>query len=249
MRRVMLLCLLALLLLPASVSAQINNGPLTVDLAQKSVNITAGFTGASLALFGTKKESGDIAIVIKGPERRMVVRRKDQIGGIWMNSEAVSFRNVPVYYDLALSKPARDLGEAAVLRSQEIGLDSLHFEPVGREDPEDVKRFREALIRNKQIEGNFSLEPKNIIFLNDNFFRANFYMPANVPTGDYSIKTYLFKDGELKGVNETQLRVAQVGFNARLYRFAHLQALPYGLVAVLLAMLAGGAGWVFLRKD
>ena len=99
------------------------------------------------------------------------------------------------------------------------------------------------------MEGYFSLEPKSIVFLNDNFFRANFYMPANVPTGDYLIKTYLFQNGEIKSVSETQLRVAQVGFNASLYRFAHLQATAYGLVAVLLAMLAGGSGWMFLRRD
>ncbi|MCB9991242.1 MAG: TIGR02186 family protein [Rhodospirillales bacterium] len=241
------LFVLTLAALPAL--AQVNNGALTIDLAEKSVNITAGFTGANLSLFGTKEQAGDIAIVIKGPERRMVVRRKDQLAGIWMNRETVGFRNVPIYYDLALSQQASRIAPQETLRKYGIGLDALSFEPVGREDPAAIERFREALVRNRQIDGYFPLEPRNIVFLSDDFFRANFYMPANVPTGDYSIKTYLLRNGEVQSINETQLRVAQVGFNARLYRFAHLHAFAYGLAAVFLAMLAGGAAWMFLRRD
>ena len=249
MRRIFPFVFLGTFFLSVAALAQNHNGALTIDLAEKSVNITAGFTGARLALFGVKEDDGDIAIVIKGPERHMVVRRKDQLMGVWMNRETVRFRNVPVYYDLALSKQTSRLSSRETLLQYGIGLDALSFEPVGRESPEDIGRFREALIRNKQIQGYFSLEPRNIIFLNDHFFRANFYMPANVPTGDYSIMTYLFQDGVVHSVNETQLRVAQVGFNARLYRFAHLHAFAYGLVAIFLAMLAGGSAWMFLRRD
>lgn len=232
----------------ASARAQLSN-QLTVDLAEKSVNITTGFTGANLSLFGMKEQAGDIAIVILGPERRMVVRRKDQIMGIWMNNDAVTFYNVPVYYDLALSRGEREIADPEVLRRQGIGLDALNFEPVGRENVEEVQRFKEALVRNKQLQGHFPLEPKDIIFLNNNFFRANFYMPADVPTGDYLIRTYLFRDGVVLGQQETQLRVGQVGFSARVYRFAHFQALAYGLLSVLLAIVAGGSAWYFLRKE
>lgn len=247
MRRAALAFLLLLFCaLPAA--AQMGN-QLTVDLAEKSVNITTGFTGANLSLFGVKEQAGDIAIIIVGPERRMVVRRKDQVAGIWMNRESVSFYNVPVYYDLALSRAEREIASAEVLEMQGVGLDALNFEPVGREDEEEVGRFKEALIRNKQIQGHFPLEPKNIVFLSNNFFRADFYMPANVPTGEYVIKTYLFRDGGVIGKQETKLRVGQVGFSARVYRFAHFQGLAYGLLSVLLAIVAGGSAWYFLRKE
>lgn len=249
MRRVVLVMFACLLILPLPASAQFRNGVVMVDLAERSVNITAGFTGARLALFGIKKQPGDVAIVILGPERRMVVRRKGQVGGIWMNTESVSFRNVPVYYDLALSKPADSLADPSLLERYEIGLDALNFEELGREDPATVERFREALIRTRQLKGFFPLESRNISYLSEDFFRADFNMPANVPTGDYQIKTYLFQQGNLVSMSETQLRVAQVGFNASLYRFAHYNAFAYGLAAVFLAVLAGGAGWIFLRKD
>ncbi len=245
-----ILILLFLLFFSGLVVAQVAGGnDLTVDLAEKSVNITTGFTGANLSLFGVKEQAGDIAIVIEGPSRRMVVRRKGQAAGIWMNVDSVNFLNVPVYYDLALSRAEHDIAAADILREQEIGLDSLNFEPVNREDVEVALRFREALIRNKQAQGHFPLEPKDIIFLSNNFFRANFYMPADVPTGEYIIKTYLFKNGAVLGKRETKLRVGQVGFSARVYRFAHFQGLAYGLLSVALAIVAGGSAWMFLRKD
>lgn len=226
-----------------------NNGRLTVDLADKSVNISMGFTGARLSLFGMKKEPGDVAVVVTGPERRMVVRRKEQAMGLWVNGEAVYFRGVPAYYDLALSKPAHAIAAAPLLASHGVGLDSLDFEVLDREDPATVEHFREALIRNKQSQGYFPLEPKKLVFLNDSFFRADFDMPANVPTGNYEVKTYLFRDGAVLDVNETQLRVAQVGFSAALYRFSYLHGLLYGLCGVLLAMVSGGAAHLFLRKE
>lgn len=246
---VLLLTLCGALFLSCAASAAETRRPLTVDLAEKSVNITTGFTGAEISLFGMKGQPGDIAVVVQGPRRHMVVRYKSQVMGIWMNRTAVDFRNVPVYYDLALSRAERYLAAPEELRHLGIGLDALDFEASGAQSPEDADRFREALIRNKQVHGHFLLEPKNIVFLNDDFFRTDFYMPANVPTGEYTIKTFLFRDGRLAAREETRMRVGQVGFSARLYRFAHLHALAYGLVSVILAIVAGGSGWYFLSRE
>src|SRR5690606_21979933 len=78
---------------------------LTVDLAQKRIDITTGFHGADLAIYGVKKAPGEIAVVIRGPSQSMVVRGKSRVLGVWMNSRSLEFTNVPVYYDLALSVP------------------------------------------------------------------------------------------------------------------------------------------------
>ncbi len=247
--RLLLWMLMIAVLLVLPVQAWAQGDYLTVDLTEDSVNITAGFDGARLSLFGVKEQEGDVAIVISGPARPMVVRRKSQVMGMWMNTDAVSFRNVPVYYDLALSSPENAIAMNAVREELDVGLDALAFQPAARYEADTVRKFREALIRNKQLQGHFPLEPRDVVFLNENFFRANFYMPPDVPTGEYAITTYLFNNGAVTSSRVTTLRVAQVGFNAGLYRFAHLNALAYGLVAVLLAIVAGGAGYVLWRKD
>jgi uncharacterized protein (TIGR02186 family) len=145
--------------------------------------------------------------------------------------------------------PENLIANPEVLRHHQIGLDSLQFRHRGREDPETLRRFREALIRNKQIEGHFPLDPEQVTFLDKDFFRADFNVPSDIPTGDYVIRTFLFSDGAVANVQETKLRVAQVGKSAEIYEFAHQEAGYYGLVAVLIALLSGWAGYAFLRKD
>jgi uncharacterized protein (TIGR02186 family) len=237
------------LMLPLSAAKAQGGRTITVDLASSSVDITTGFTGSQVVLFGVKKEPGELAVVVRGPTRRTVVRRKEQVLGMWMNKESVEFLDVPVYYDYAVSVPEPLIAPVEELHKNKIGLNALDFRALGDEDDATALGFKEALIRNRQRRGLYPLEPENIVFLNDSFFRVNFYMPSNVPTGEYSVRTYLFREGKLKDVQSTSLRVAQTGFSARLYSFAHKQSLAYGLVAVFMAVAFGWSANTLLRRD
>ena len=85
--------------------------------------------------------------------------------------------------------------------------------------------------------------------MSDEFFRADFDIPADVPTGRYTITTYLFQDGRVVGERMTDLRIGQVGFSARVYRFAHNNSLMYGVAAVLMALFAGWLANLFFREE
>lgn len=246
-----LVCMLALMIVSAAnARAQtFADSPLTIDLAQDHVDITMGFNGADLVLFGTRRGAGDVAVVIRGPEVPAVVRRKGQVMGIWMNMRAITFRNVPAYYDLALSGNEADFAAPEALRDNRIGLNTLDFRPDTRLDRTVVESFQEALIRNRQLQGYFPLEPRRINFLSNDFFRADFRVPPNVPTGDYLVQTYLIREGAVVDRRETRLRVAQVGFNAKVYSFSRDHGFAYGIAGVLLAVIAGWGAYAFSRRD
>ncbi|HXM84370.1 MAG TPA: TIGR02186 family protein, partial [Stellaceae bacterium] len=72
--------------------------PLLADLSSHLIAITTGFTGASVVLFGATDGPGDVVIVVRGPERDMVVRHKSHFAGIWINTRQVTFSGVPSYY-------------------------------------------------------------------------------------------------------------------------------------------------------
>ncbi len=245
-RGILALCLF-LTLFPLRVLAA---GPeLSVALAADTVDITTGFSGARIDLFGIKPVAGDIAVVVSGPERELRVRRKESVLGLWINRRSVTFHSVPVYYDYALSRPEEALAPLEVRRAQRIGLDALTFDPETTEDPEDLARFQEGLIRSQQIAGLYPLKAKPVVFLNDTFFRTTLTVPPDVPTGEYTIRTFLIHDGRVSAVRETPLRIAQVGFPARVYLFAQENGFLYGLCTVLMAVMAGAGAHVFLRKD
>lgn len=212
---------------------------LEIDLAENRVDITTGFDGAEIILYGVTRRDGDVAVVIRGPERTMVVRRKDKILGAWMNMESLEFRRVPAFYDYALSGP----------EFKEAGIDALDFYPEDNEEPEVIARFKEALVRNKQSQGLFPLKPAQIEYVGDNFFKVRFVLPSYVATGIYSVTAYLSREGRPPEVRSTEFRVGQVGTSARIYSFAQDYGLAYGLLSVALAFMTGAGAYFFMRRD
>jgi uncharacterized protein (TIGR02186 family) len=70
-----------------------------------------------------------------------------------------------------------------------------------------------------------------------------------VPIGRYTADVYLFRDGQLISKNQSTLEVSKAGFEQMVYWLAFHRPFIYGVLAVLIAVLAGLAGWVVFRRD
>ena len=220
--------------------AHSNGDAITIDLAQDHVDITTGFNGARLHLFGEVTQNGQVVITVKGPKKDMVVRQKSRIGGVWMNSDSMRFENVPQFYDFAMSDAESDVLDSAKRRALGIGFSYLKFDPKDDDVSEDKrKRFQNALLREKQSEKLFPIEPERIVFLSDHFFRAEFYVPSNVPTGQYMIDTFFIRDGDIVEQKKTSVKVAQIGFAAGVKLFASSYSFAYAILIILIAVVAG----------
>ena len=231
--------ILIILLMLCSFIQQADARNLVVDLASDHVDITTGFDGSDVTLFGqTGDVVGEVAIVIQGPKKQAVVRKKQSVFGAWINTEYMRFRDVPLFYDYASNVRGKE--NRALMKKTQIGLAGLNFTADYSDgDVEYLENFREALIRNKQEQNLFPTRAKNVEFLDEGFFRADFTIPPNVPTGNYSVISYVLKDGEIIQQSETMLKVAQVGLNAEMNEFAYAHAFIYGLISVLIALFFG----------
>ena len=225
---------------------------ISIEPSKDRIEITTGFNGADISVFGVAEGGSfsEIALVIKGPARHMIVRKKEKILGAWMNRHSISFAAVPAFYDYALSRP--DLAQLApeIFSEKAIGLDTLDFKADESErSAGHYAAFREALIRNKQGEGLFPLNPKAIHFLDKGFFKTAFHLPSNVPKGHYTIEAYQIENGKVVASDLSGFDVVQVGFSAKIFHFAYERALPYALMAIAIALLAGWGAFTFLRRD
>ena len=239
MRRILFLCLAASL---AIIPARAQDVPLVADLANHLVAITTGFSGTDVLLFGATDGPGDIAVVVRGPPKDEVIRRKGRFGPIWANAEAVTFCEVPSYYRVASSRPLEDFAPQSMLAGYQIGVDTIRMINVDATAPADrTEAFRKALVRLRIEDNLYEQGVGDITLMSNRLFRTELHFPANVPTGTYLVEVYLFRDNQITSAQIVPLNISKIGVGAYIYDFAHGNlAFLYGLVSII---LAGSAGW------
>ncbi|MGB0631678.1 MAG: TIGR02186 family protein [Alphaproteobacteria bacterium] len=221
---------------------------LAVDLSSSEVAISTGFSGAELLLFGATEGYGDIVVTVIGPHRDEVVRRKERVAGIWVNGASVTFKSAPAYYRIAASKPLSDIASVEILDQLQIGVAEIELFTRSQRPSREIVEFRDALIRNKKRQRLYSEDISDIKIVRDLLFRSTIPFPANVPTGDYDVTVYLFKNGKPVSQQTTSLPVRKVGLEAQLYSFAHDHAPWYGAIAIVIALVAGWLAGVIFRR-
>jgi uncharacterized protein (TIGR02186 family) len=222
---------------------------LVADLSSHLVSVTAGFAGTDLLLFGSVADEGDVVVVVRGPDSRVAVRRKERSPlGIWVNADEVVFTGVPAFYRVASSRPLSEFRSGRVLQVHQIGVENLRFDAVNATSEAQAATFHVALIRNKQHQGLFSSGYVPVTFLGNRLFRSRIVFPSNVPTGTYTVTVYLVRGGKVVSAQSLPLVVSKLGIGARVYDFAHQQAAAYGLFAIVMALFAGWLGNAVFRR-
>jgi len=191
----------------------------SMDVNKATVGISVGFNGEVLTVFGANPAGRQVAVVVEGPQRDVVVRKKSRVFGAWMNTGAVDFKEVPLFYDYALLEGAED---------------RFSYQP----NVEIAADFRAAFLRNKQDLGHYMAGHKDVrTYPDTGLFRVDFALPSNVPVGEYVIS--LYEDDVVEPVVVKSVMVSQAGGNAVIKVAAREYSFLYGAVCVLFAMFMG----------
>ncbi len=230
------------------------------DLATHHVAVKTDFAGVKVLMFGAVETPvaargqapRDIIIVIRGPEEKLRVRRKDRVAGIWVNSDSATFDAVPGYYAIVSNLPAGEIASSYTLREHGIGFNSLRANLILSStgfSTGNVRDYASAIVRVLKNDDLYQEIIGGVGFSGTRLFRAEFELPANVPLGDYSADVFIFRAGEVVAKHTTSLRIEKRGIERFIYTLAHQQPLIYGILSVLAAVLAGtGAAAAFRKK-
>lgn len=225
---------------------------LSVALSSTVVAVTTQFTGSELLLFGSKEGSGDVVVVVRGPQQDPVVRRKDRVGGIWVNNAEVTFDRVPTFYAVAANRPLGDILDPRVRKSHQIGIEYIELSPKPGTKLQlpatAIEEFRKAFFRNKQREGLYTIGQGAVNFLTGQLFVTRIQFPANVTVGTFGVDVHLVRDRQIWTTETRLINVRKFGLEAEVYGFAHRQSLAYGILAVLIAVVAGWLANAAFRK-
>ncbi len=243
--------LVLLLLLAWASPGRAQELPLVAALSQDAVEVTTGFTGTALMVFGSTEgpigPGGDeVLILARGPTRPVVVRRKVPIlGVIWVNGPSARFAGVPGFYFLAGTRPAWQVLPEEERQRNGLGLDSLPLSSTGARSP----AFRAALLALESDSGLWVEDPAPVEIAGSRLFHARVPLPAAVPTGDYHVEVLLVRSRRIVARQELAFRVDRVGAADRIATVATEQPFVYGLACILFAALAGWFGSVLFRRS
>ena len=239
--------LLALLLAPAAAA---QGTPLVADISDRGIEVSTGFTGADLLVFGATEApigpGGDeILVVVRGPTRPVVVRRKVPVlGVVWVNGPSARFAGVPGFYAIAGTRPAWQILPEGDRQENGLGLDALPLVSTGARSPQ----FRAALLELEKESGLWLEDAATVEIGANRLFNVRVPLPAAVPTGDYRVEVLLVRSRRIHARQELRFRVERVGVADRIASVAQDQPLVYGATCVLLAALAGWFGSVLFRR-
>lgn len=226
-------------------------------LTEDVVEIRSDFAGTELVVFGAisgAHANDDVVVVVRGPHRDIRVMEKRRVAGIWVNAAPVRFEDVPGYYAVASARPLDEFASFASLRRHAIGVDHLRliapdtqrtqtlFGVSGvtvSELGDQIVDYREAIVRNRVRGSLFYERPDGLERLEGGLYIARLDLPSETPTGLYEVDVYLFRDGTPIATRRTALSVVKAGLERVIFDFAHAQPLAYGILAVILALLAG----------
>lgn len=241
------LSLVLLLALPASADNR-----LVADLDQKEVQITTGFNGAELLLFGALDRAGvdDIAIIVTGPSKKIALRRKSNVAGIWLNTENANVVGLPSFYHILSTRPLNVISSENTLKINKLGFDHIPFrlEDGSKIEEAPLEDWKSALVRNMERSGLWSNRGTDIKVVSDVLFRADITIPANIMPGEYDVRVLHFRDGAVVEENISKLNVVKSGLSAEIYRMAHEYAPFYGIFAIIFAVTSGWLAAVAFRK-
>ncbi len=244
MIRLALLFIVSLLLpLPALAAA-----PLLADLSNYRIDIDAGFNGTRIFLFGARNDIGDIVVVVRGPSKDYIVRKKEEIAGIWINRERMKFFNVPDFYAIATSKPLADMDSSLLFKQLGIGQDNLLTSPADPKSRANFDQFNDAFLRYQLERKLYMKQPEMVNFMGETLFKTVIEFPDNIPPGNYTAEIYLLSNNEVVGMQSTPITVVKSGVDAFLYMYAHQHPALYGISAIVIALFVGWFGGRAFQK-
>lgn len=249
--------LLFLMCVPGFPFAQDPDGRETTELSvvPGRVRINAFYKGTDVMVLADLPLDCDGAVVtMRGDEEKVTLKRKGKVSIFWLNVDDVTVSDAPGIYILNSSDPLENICAMDLRHSLLLGYDALkqHASIYGK-NALSGSEFSDFV---KLKEHNGSYQQYSTARLNPSdgdgkgrTFKAVLHIPPVLPSGDYRIRLFYFKDLALLGESSAEFNVEIVGFPKYLHSLAFNHPAFYGVFACVIAMTIGMAmGFIFGSK-
>lgn len=240
----MLVCLgLALLVAGPAGAAQMGE----LKIQPGVLDIGTFYSGGEVKISGEVPEGKDVIVEIAGPVSNSKFDLKGRVGPFWMTRGKAELDGAPSMYILLLPGGSDWRREASSLG---VGLDKLRDNmsiQSAMMAPDDIFSM---FLKLKKTEGLYVEKDNAVTYASDDNgdrrFTAVYRFPRSTSKGKYTIKATAVANGS-KGVEvSSSFMVNEVGFVRVVDDLSSNRRVVYGVLAVIIALLAGGVmGYLF----
>ena len=221
---------------------------LLVEFFDNKISIDVGFTGAKLSFFGAIESSGDVVVAVTGPRKTIKARKKQNIMGIWVNSQTQTFSDVPSFYHVASNRPLNEIDADESFYVNQIGLDNLRFEGAEEMENENRDVWKKGILEAMIKLGRYNSKNGDIKISKNKLFKTEFNFSSDILEGEYVVDTLLIKDGNVIGAKRSFIDVSKSGMGEKIYKTSNKNSLVYGIFSVSIALIFGFFANLITRK-
>ena len=246
MKRILMIAMVALL----AAAGKGNAAGLDFTLGQATIDMDLFYNGTSVAVDGWAPEGSQVVVRFIGQIGEATMKRKGKVMGLlWMNKDTLHFSNMPAVCLVESSAPLTELGRSG----EKLGLaevaESIAIEPASA----DRTMLLPELLKLKKSEGLYR-EDAGVVRLADakdgrRAFSAQIRVPSRLRAGDYSVEVFAVRNGAVVAQGAKPIAARLAGAPAFVADLAFNHGLWYGILASVIAILAGLAvGQIFKGK-
>lgn len=238
-----ILCLAAMAL-PLYITAQADdaNGP-TVKLTPDKILMATFYDGAQLRVEGMAAEGSQVIVVIKGPEVEEVFNKKGRVGPIWVNSGKVHISGVPSLFLSFSPKPVEELLSREAIDQYQLDETAIRSQMKVEPPQQDHDKIRANYLSLKTQQGIYRVISDGVKMgapiQGGVPYILDLHWPKKAPPAAYVVHVYECRDDQVLRQSTVPLSVEEVGFPAKMAYLAKDRAVLYGILAVIVAMIAG----------
>jgi uncharacterized protein (TIGR02186 family) len=217
-----------------------------VRVTPEVVRMGAFYGGATLRVEGVTGPDEKIVVVVRGPKVTEVFNQAGRVGPIWVNTGKVTISEVPSLLLVFSSEPLSACLTRAAIDQYGLDLPALKTQMRIQCKTQDYGRVAEDYLAYKGMQGSYRLVSGGFRMarpdpggLSDTSYTLEFVLPKCAAPGQYQISVLECRGGGIVANSDVTLKVVEVGFPALVAFLAMQHSSAYGILAVVVALLAG----------
>ncbi|MCB2182054.1 MAG: TIGR02186 family protein [Desulfobulbaceae bacterium] len=213
----------------------------TVDIAPQTVQIGTFYNGTTVTISGSIPAGAEAVIRLSGAGEDLHLKRKGKVGGVlWMNVGDLTYHNAPNVYKLLTDASTNDLDNSA---ARNYGFTALKNRIEISPDNGETDFLLKEFVRLKTEDGMYGIMPGTISYGaaegGMKSYTGTIDIPPGMTQGAYAVDVVAVQNDTIVGTSSSSLNLKQIGFPEQLSAMAFGHALWYGIMSVVIALMAG----------